>query len=249
MARHIKETCHGPVTSPNKCATKVTLHKRKVCMKLLLCDVHIIKYHVRYHKMTICGYKKRHGIHIENMLEQYRLKVCTAIQNSVAFQPKELLKSNFNPNLLAFTQTTNDTGNLTLFKCLICRKSFQSSSLHYAHQREKHGNRSKVKLEQHVLEARFHNCNICNKKMLCDNAIVYNHVFGSHNINFTEYVNNFVIKNGHRNIPTFKAYKYNQQVFETIEMSTEHNEKQDKKSGFILPEELSSESEDSDEGR
>ncbi len=215
-------------------------------MKLLLCDAYIITNHVRNHEMSLSEYKEKLENPSGNLLEQYRLKLCNAIQNIASFQPKELLKSNFNPNLLPDTKTTRDTGNLTLFKCLICGTLCRCSKILYAHQREEHGENLTMQLKQHIMNARYHKCIICNKSVLCDNYLVGGHVYTFHKMRLNEYIKKIVIRNGHRNFPTFRAYKENQGVFETMEFSTDQNKKPEVDSGFILPEELSSESDDSD---
>ncbi len=245
LERHLREKCNLSVQSPKECVTKVSLYKCKVCIKLLLCDTRIIANHVKSHKMTLCEYQRRHETTIENLFEQYRLNLSTTVQNIAFFKPKELLQFKSNPNLLTQIQTTKDTGNLTSFSCPICSTICLSSDFFQRHRKRQHQMKSKINPKQHVIEAPFHSCIICNKAVLCDNTYVGHHVKHFHQLKLSQYINKFVIKNGHRNIPTFGEYTYNHQVFQMIKTSKKQEEKQEEDCSFILPEDLSSESKES----
>ncbi len=143
-------------------------------------------------------------------------------------------------------QITNDVGNLSFFRCLVCDRTNMSFASLYSHTREKHGEHMPYRAEN-VVEARYHKCQICLKIVLCDSYKISKHV-RSHGISRQNYNENYVLKNGGRVVNCFQEYLQNNR--QVILSSRNHLNKTmiqgNSKNSLIVPSDLSSESEESD---
>ncbi len=94
MSQHITTTGHGPTQTPTQCVTKVTFYKCQLCNEIMLCDINIIKDHLRKHKVTVTEYKRKHQNHQyenSNYLEtQCMHKLQWFIKDIPAFKGKSI---------------------------------------------------------------------------------------------------------------------------------------------------------------
>ncbi len=246
MVQHLRDAAHVTFKSADKYATTVTLHKCYICHELVLCDKQITQCHIRRtHKMSMLSYRKIKKLPLkEDLYSLYETELKRTILDIPTVDPLPNLISK--PKSLPDHKVTRDTDNCCFFKCLLCCKSDFSYSRLYWHSKDKHQLKHvKYKIE-YLTEARYHKCHICNTVVLCDNQLIMRHI-QIHKIGLTKYNNEYVLKSGHRVLPTFKEYCSYDKVFETMKehnkniscMDAGHND-------LILPSMLSSESEDSD---
>ncbi len=247
MKVHIKTCSHCPVRPPFLYATSTTLHKCQVCSKLVLCDKKIINQHISKHNYNIKTYKAMSNIpNQEEMFKEYKLKLKKIIQHIPIVDTKKVTWT-LPPNSLPDDQVTHDVGNLCFFKCSLCHQSNMNYNGLKNHLRRIHkSSLGKIDKTQNFVEARYHECCICAKIVLCDYAILAEHL-RLHKINLSKYVNDHVIKKGGKAYPTFKEFCSDPQVFETLKAGSESWIKDNQDKGLILPHMISSESEDSDE--
>ncbi len=147
---------------------------------------------------------------------------------------------------LSCVQSTNDVGNLSFFKCLLCPKTNMSLPALYSHYQRGHG--EKISCEpQFVVEARYHKCQICSRATLCDNMTISKHL-QNHNIKINECNKNYVLKNGGRVIYNFFEYLRNgHQIVQPEEKGLKKTMMPEiTQNNLILPCDISSDSEDSD---
>ncbi len=247
LRHHLKSKEHGPSLTPFNYITEVVLHNCIICKMSLLCDVRIIITHLKNHGHSLQSYKSLiKGSSHENIFLEYQLKLKSEIHDIPIVKPKNKLK--LEPHSISNSETTKHVGNLSWFKCSYCSKtnmSFGSLQKHCYNVHQK-GNFSYKK--ELVMEARYHQCLICETIILCDRSVIYKHLNYSHKINLEQYNKSYVIKSGGRVFPTFREYLNNWQVFECLELQRKDvTDSKCHKSDLILPSMISSESEDSDE--
>ncbi len=250
MSDHIKASTHGPHKNPFMYATNATLHKCHICGELVLCEQVLIKNHVRNkHNITIKEYKKL--IKFPNQEEMFK-KYMSNLKIFIKCIPKvsNIFVWNMKPNSLPNHQLTNNIGNLSFFKCSLCEKSNMSYYGLNKHLNRLHKSNIIKSDKSHfhnVVEARYHECNICSRIILCDYGILNIHTKKFHKISVAQYAKDHVLKKGGQVYPTFRDFCMNPQVFETLKSDSESciNDNQD--NSLILPSMISSESEDSDE--
>ncbi len=247
LRRHIKRENHLPILPPMKHVQKLMLHKCHLCQQLLFCDLYMIGYHITSnHKHTINEYRKR--VKIQNCDKphlQYLLELRPLIQDIPAAESR--LPYALQSKGLPEDSVTNNVGNICFFQCPKCDKSFSSYGALYIHSRADH-DFTKISFERNVVEARYHRCSICKMCIACDNEFVYRHVKWKHNLCLKQYSKDYVLKRGNKVFPTWKEYKYDNQVFEPFRSHKQDEVENDETdNGHILPYMISSESEDSDE--
>ncbi len=133
---------------------------------------------------------------------------------------------------------------MTFFQCPSCVKT----SMPYASLVEYCKRRHKFKFHfntKNIVEARYHECHICAKIILCDNRVLGSHL-KSHKMKLSQYNSDYVLKNGNIVIPTFKDFQSNPKVFDSIQPNNIINKNHPKNNDLISPDMISSESEDSD---
>ncbi len=244
MRRHLKERSHGFFSKPVPYLTKAVFHQCYICQDTVPCDYRLISNHIQKHNIKISVYK--HFLpQKENLRTRYLNELKTCIQDIPTVKPQDqmILK----PHCLPDQMLTCDVGNIVFFKCPACSKSNMSyHNLRHHYKKHEMSNVSyNVKL---VVEARYHKCIICQKIVLCDNHILKNHLCKGHKINLSEYMENYVRKSGNKVFPTFKDYCLNNDVFTEFKQGPHITcpFEETKDSGLILPDMISSESDDSD---
>ncbi len=247
MVNHIRSNCHGPSLSSSKYVTSITLYKCQVCRELMLCDYYIVVNHLsKKHNLSVVAYKNITKLpNQKDEFSKYQNMLKCAIQDIPAIRPRKACA--LPANSLSNDETTQNVGNISSFKCLVCQKSTMSHTCLRQHYKTRHHiNYNKYNAEQ-VIEARYHQCHICAKTILCDNIFLTRHLTNSHKTTMREYIKDHVFKNGGAVYPTFKDYQKNNYVFEVMSNSKQTMQTEDQDNGLILPSMLSSESEDSDE--
>ncbi len=236
MSQHITTTGHGPSQTPTQFVTEVTFYECQLCDKVMLCDLRIIKDHIRNHKVTVTEYKRKHqNNQYENskyLETQYMHKMQWFLKDIPVFKGKSICISK--PRSLQSYQTTKDTGNISFFKCPVCSRSNISYSCLFAHAVDRHKVKHFPFKTEYITEARYHKCHICAKIVLCDNVILRNHLY-IHKIKLSEYNSKFVLKNGNRVFPTYQEYKSNRDVFDLFETVSPTKASQTSDNGLISP--------------
>ncbi len=257
MAKHLNacEKLKAKFTSPTYYVTKVTTYKCKICDELMLCDYVILQHHLKKHGILIGAYIKTKESFscVQFAKENYMQKLKPLINDIplVQVQPKCFLA----PGSLPESKLTKHVGNICSFKCPVCTLAdFRSYHAFTSHHRKVHHVKSFIHDIQNVVtEARYHKCLICAKIVFCDNLFVAQHLIYAHKIKLSEYNNNFVIKSGGIVVPTYQDYDRNSQVFDSLLQTRESEQEvfqaKHHRSYLILPSMISSESEDSDEGK
>ncbi len=251
IRRHIIEKNHGSLQDLKDYVTNAIFHQCGICNQLVLCDTRILHYHLRTkHHLTMPAYKTqmnyktktKHFKYLDTQSE-YCSELKSVITHIPGFQTAPNLKTYMEPNTLAENQVTKDTGNLSFFQCPVCHKTDMSLSAFQEHRYKEHPSNKGFNFMKCALEARYHSCHICSMIILCDNKYITRHLTKRHKIKLSEYVTNYVLKNGNRAFPTFFDYIKNNKVFESFREPIKH----EGDNGLIQPHMISSESEDSDE--
>ncbi len=246
MTRHIYRAKHGPYQPAIKHTVKATFHRCKLCDELLLCDNYIVANHVRIHSVTITQYKKKVCFlnQTDNEPEtQYKSAIKQYLKHvpAICSKPQIVLKQMALPKF----QVTKDTGNICFFNCPSCTKTDMSYSGLRTHCKRKH-KFIKCFNAKNIVEARYHECHICAKIILCDNYFLSAHLSRSHKMRLSQYNTDYVLKNGNIVFPTMKEFLSNPKVFESLKFTTTKNANQTIYKEFISADMISSESEDSD---
>ncbi len=255
---HISSKGHGPLLAVTDYLKKITLHKCHICDKLVLCDKTIISKHISSkHNLLRSSYYKiameQCPDVTEDLHELYRKKLQLLIRNIPVVNARHHV---LEKGSLPADQITKHVGNCSKFQCSFC--NMQKSSYHtlLTHCKAKHNSKHLTYDKEYVVEARYHQCHICSDLVLCDNYFVQRHLKKSHKMKISNYTKEFVLKNGSIVFPTFPDFLCNNDVFENLDrdIATKGaggalaNEISNDVNGLILPEMISSESEDSDEG-
>ncbi len=217
LRQHIKRNSHGPLARPLQHVKEAKLYKCQVCTTLFFCDTKLIQNHIYFkHKLTLSKYFQINNL--PNLEEVYQMQVRLAIKDIPAFQPK-LHHSHPDQNTLLDDQATKHVGNMTIFKCSQCGKQERSYLCLSNHYKTIH----QTKLLIHemdnvgVAEARYHKCHICAENVLSDRAVIRRHISKRHNnMKMTPYINNYVLKNGYKVVPTFHDFNANNRIFENF---------------------------------
>ncbi len=244
MSRHINAVGHGPLQVAIKHATEATFHRCKLCNELMLCDNHIVKNHLRIHNLTLTQYKNDmyFSSHSKKSLETlYKNKMKPYLKQIPAIGPKAQVALN-EMDLPKF-QVTKNTGNLSFFKCPSCTETDMSYSSFRSHCKRKH-KFTNCYNAKHVVEARYHQCHICPKIILCDNSFLSFHLSRSHKMKLRQYNTDYVLKNGNIVFPTMKEFLSNPKVFESLKFTTTKNTNQTNHKEFISADMISSEDSD-----
>ncbi len=247
MTKHFRVKMHGSKLSYIKHVTKATLYKCKLCNELILCDYGILYEHLtQNHKMTPTAYRNIANVESEEIFAEFKSKLRKKVKNIPHLSQR--LPFTLESNALPDNKVTNHVGNISFFRCSVCKVTNLSYSNWKLHCHRKHQLKMSC-IKQHIVEARYHKCQICSAVLLCDNEIVKLHLHKKHKIKFSDYCKNYVIKYGGKVFPTFNEYKSNRNLFETFSMDTNLSQTKDRPydNGLILPSMISSESEASDE--
>ncbi len=220
LKRHCSNSGHGPLSPATKYLAHVVIHKCKVCDELLLADKYFIEVHLQKHQVTTRDYVKIASItnSKETWYKQYHKELKKAIRDIPAVPAKT--DYSLQANSLPESNVTKHLGDISFFKCPHCSTSGISYNSLLAHCRTKH-NISCVAYDQNLLEeARYHQCHICSENLLCDSAIVRKHLGQKHGgMNLSEYKTEHVFKNGYIDIPNFKVYMTNGNVFKEVKIT------------------------------
>ncbi len=249
----------------NNFLIKVVAHKCHVCSRSILCDLEIVLNHVKqkhnisslkeYSEMTNANYEHS-GIHSfkDELLKKYILKLKSVIQDIPALQ-KTCHPFHVKDNTIPEDQTTKDVGNISFFKCPLCSAADMSYPFLLKHFKESHPQKHVSNDKGYIIQARYHKCHICANLVLCDNAVITTHLARSHKLKMSQYIKDYVLKNGNKVYPTFRDYCCDRQVFDrmkgyckdTVCLAMQDDNDEGDDDGFITPGMISSESEDSDE--
>ncbi len=255
MRKHVRTKGHGTITSIKSFITSVTLHKCHFCKEYIFCDKGIINDHVKSHKLSVETYLNMAKLpDSQKIQKQYQSLLRAAIKNIPVIKQKystggtkRVLKAKSIPN----DQVTENVGNLTFFECCNCGKTDMSYNALVKHSKNKHGLKSLNQLDW-AAEVRYHKCHICDRIVLCDNAILSSHLKRCHKTKLDRYMKDFVLKRGGKVFPTFRDYQRDQDVFKSFSKddidSQDTANKSDKKNDDLIDASMiSSESDDSDE--
>ncbi len=125
------------------------------------------------HICRICGEKllcdsyflwqhlEKHNIKISHYKEKFLFTLLNRLPNAV-----------YSDNLI---------GNLCIYQCETCKQTYSSRSLFAKHLRSlSHGSALNVGIN--LKKKVFHQCKLCDKSVLCDNVVVYGHIFNTHGL-------------------------------------------------------------------
>ncbi len=205
---------------------------------------------------VVYSFKSLSASEVNELLKQYILHLKSVIQDIPASQqptchPFLAMKKDSLPE----SQTTKDAGNISFFKCHLCEQADLSYTYLLKHFKESHHLKHVSYDKRCLAEARYHKCHICANSVLCDNTVLRSHLVHSHKkLKLSQYIKDYVLKNGNKVFPTFRDYFYDRQVFDHMKGDSKEtgfsipgdNDNSDD-GGFITPGMISSESEDSDE--
>ncbi len=216
MKEHLAVSNHGPELSPVQYLAKTTLHECQVCKALLLCDYYFIYRHAsKKHNLGIDAYVKKPNVSrvvTEYSIQDYITKLKSYLQKSPAVvgKPLDIMKRNKLPN----DKVTSNVGNISFFKCSVCQISDMSLNSLTRHYKVKHQLAKVPDILDHVVEARYHRCGICNTIVLCDNSLLLYHLMNRHKMKLSKYKKEHVLKKGAIVFPTFLDYQRNHDAFD-----------------------------------
>ncbi len=241
MARHLKD--HGTALTPSLyLISDVILHNCQVCQENILCDYRLIRNHISKHKLTVMAYKECFP-HNHGCINGYIKELKSNIEDIPAIQPKN--KTVLKPDSLPENAVTKDIGNISFFKCTLCPKADMSFKNLLHHFKSVHKMKSVHFKADMVAEARYHRCHICDKIVLCDNSILIKHV-QKHKITLSQYAKDYVLKNDGKVFSNYWEYCKSKTTFHGKLDNEETSEEDEPDNGLILPDMISSESEESD---
>ncbi len=183
MARHetkcigLKVKCFNPNQIVSKYIKEARYHKCRICNKIIMCDIKVIRQHLFHHHTFLRYYMfKTPGLkglrHRLVFLQDYIFKGVT-----LTIQERKQLSSK---------SVTAEVENLCDFKCDRCSISFDRMAQFVPHLLKCKGTK---KFEQkYVTSAVFHECKVCEATMLCDSHIICKHLYNIHAMKLPEYL-------------------------------------------------------------
>ncbi len=164
--KHMKVVHHEHISASSfqQFLIKATVHICKVCSKKILCDSDFLRFHIPGHNLTVSQYRKLYNCDFDWKKHN-----------------QEILKNaKCSPNYI---------GNLCKFRCLQCKRSFQSISALCTHASITRSKNTKcVKkiqlkhLHKYLKNVVTHKCKICNELVLCDKEFIKKHALYFHGL-------------------------------------------------------------------
>ena len=167
LKHHVKRTHGLPTLSYHpELLVEARYHKCRLCSRDILCDKAVISVHAR----------SSHNITLKQFISGDYGK-CTPPKNIMVY--KRLFPKDMIPRKFLIEKVTN----ACTYTCPTCGKKSESWSSFSEHLLRCCG---KCKMEpQYVTEARYHECRLCSRVMLCDNRVVRNHILQTHGNSIT----------------------------------------------------------------
>ncbi len=163
---------------------KAVAHRCKLCSKLLLCDKRIMCRHFSsQHKITVSMYMKRHLSQKTELDSDTVMK----LKRETPIVPTQFGNYITSPDSVPREKTTNKVENLCIFKCRCSfhAKSYFSLVAHSKKCKEFSGMVNLKTAAEFVVEARYHCCRVCTRRVLCDKGLINCHIRSAH-----KYLNN-----------------------------------------------------------
>ncbi len=135
---------------------KTVCHMCRICSDKVLCDRFFILRHL----------KKTHQM----SLGQYVTKFDSNTQEALSER----------------SYSDNFIGNLCVYRCQKCRKTFSSQAL-WCHHRRVFSHCRDLKSRDCLIKTTYHKCKLCNKDFLCDQAYLNSHLKSAHGLSTEKY--------------------------------------------------------------
>ncbi len=188
MKNHNVNSDHGPGHSKydKKYVTEARYHRCTICLRVMLCDISVIKPHVRLsHGYTLKKYSE-----ISNKLEEKNDLPNEILENigqkSSPSQPQEDDVSRvLNTNEATKSNTTKEYANLLTLRCDKCKTVLRSWKRMQNHLK-KCKNNSTIN-DKIIMQTIWHECKICKKKILCDKSLIMKHLYNVHEMGVKTY--------------------------------------------------------------
>ncbi len=175
MKNHNVNSDHGPGHSKYnmKYVTEARYHRCAICLKVMLCDISVIKPHVKY----------SHGCNIAKYLDfvmgvEVKIELLKKTKGNIDKKSSQIKQARK-------TITSKTPANLLTLECDKCKTVLRSWTLMAIHVR-KCKNESGFR-EKYVTSTALHECKLCGKSLLCDKLLINRHTLGCHKITAKAY--------------------------------------------------------------
>ena len=184
---HHQTGCMGHSRREGRRLVSGKYHTCRVCSKVLLCDPHFIRTHVALsHRMVWEKYKELLALKaLKSTGLEKKKNTIELLKTKVPVCPKGRTNLVLRPDAVPLENTTFKIANICLFSCSKCGHPFDNLSQlrqHLIKACPKGSGGKRV-----MLEARYHTCCVCSKRIICDRTAIQVHV-REHNVKWKAYL-------------------------------------------------------------
>ncbi len=198
IVEHQKVHCpdeKGRASARLRRMTRETYHDCRLCSKKVLLDLYHLFVHLKWsHETNLTEYRKllrrREGAGTQEEEEEVNKDYLPPSEEDIRALRHNMLpaysqptnKRILPPQALPMDQTTFKVANICTFRCLSCHTSFDSLTRTKEHKGCRRGR------GYEVIEARYHTCCLCSKRILCDRTVIKRHVGHHRSKTWQEYL-------------------------------------------------------------